>query len=40
MMKSLKDNWNKPNDVGVIYNKNKQKRWGNGGQTTKCVKMN
>jgi hypothetical protein len=25
MMKNLRDNWNMPNDVGVIYNKNNKK---------------
>jgi hypothetical protein len=30
MMKSQKDNLSMPNDVGVIYNKRKQTRWGKG----------
>jgi hypothetical protein len=39
MMKNFKNNWNKPNDVGVIYNRKNQKKWENGHQITMWLKM-
>ncbi len=38
MMKIQKDNLSKPSDVGVIYKKKKQTRWGKGFKITKMCK--
>jgi hypothetical protein len=38
MMKNLRNNWNKPKDVGVILNGRKQTRCEKGNRITKCTK--
>jgi hypothetical protein len=40
MMKNLRDNWSRPNDVDVIYNKKEQTRREKSNQIMKCMKMN
>jgi hypothetical protein len=40
MMKTLKNNCNRPNDVGVICNGKKQTRWIEASGTIKGVEMN
>jgi hypothetical protein len=38
-MKNLWNNWNMPNDVGVIYNIRKQTRWEKASQAMKGEKI-